>query len=70
MEDARLPPLPKGIGNRIMERFGLPPSRRIGDVKRLLEQKVEAGELEPRREDDYYVDWLRRTGKRRACCNR
>ncbi len=57
-EDARVPPLPKGIGNRIMERFGLPPSRRIGDIKRLLEQRVEAGELPAGQDAEYYVDWL------------
>jgi poly(A) polymerase len=54
-EDAIIPPLPTGIGNVIMEHFGLPPSRQIGDLKRALEQAVEAGELEPRREADYYL---------------
>lgn len=57
-EDAVQPPLNAGIGNAIMERFGLPPSRRIGDLKRLLEAAIEEGQLEPRREDDYYLAWL------------
>lgn len=60
-EDARLPPLPAGVGNAIMSTFGLPPSRRVGELRRLLEQAVEAGELEARREDDYYTEWLART---------
>jgi poly(A) polymerase len=58
LEDARVPPLPKGVGNRIMEHFGLPPSRRIGEIKRLLEREVEANNLEAGRDSDYYVAWL------------
>lgn len=54
-EDAKQPPLPTGIGNVIMEHFALPPSRQIGDLKRALEQAVDSGELEPRREADYYL---------------
>ena len=54
-EDAKQPPLPTGIGNVIMERFGLPPSKQIGDLKKTLEQAVESGELEPRREPEYYL---------------
>jgi poly(A) polymerase len=54
-EDAKQPPLPTGIGNVMMEHFKLPPSRQIGDLKRALEQAVESGELEPRREADYYL---------------
>lgn len=54
-EDAKQPPLPTGIGNTIMAHFGLPPSRQIGDLKRALEAAVEAGELEARREPEYYL---------------
>ena len=39
----------------IMEHFELPPSRQIGDLKRALEVAVEIGELEPRREAEYYL---------------
>jgi poly(A) polymerase len=60
--DARLPPLPGGVGNAIMAAFELPPSRLIGDLKRALEQAIERGELEPRREDAYYVAHLARSG--------
>jgi len=62
-EDARLPPLPGGVGNAIMEAFQLPPSRFIGDLKRDLEQQIEAGVLEPRGDDAYYVAYLARSGK-------
>ncbi len=57
-EDAKQPPLPTGVGNEIMTRFALPPSRLIGDLKRKLDAAIESGELEPRRECGYYCDWL------------
>jgi len=60
--DARQPPLPTGLGTSISERFGIPPSRRIGDLKRALEDACERGDLEERREDGYYLDWLAASG--------
>ncbi|HEX2657710.1 MAG TPA: HD domain-containing protein [Polyangia bacterium] len=60
--DAKIPPLPPGLGNAIMEAFGLPPSRRIGDIRKLCQDAVERGELEERRDAEYYVDYLKRTG--------
>jgi poly(A) polymerase len=56
--DARVPPLPSGIGDAIMSAFGLPPSRLVGDVKRSLEAAVAAGEIAPRLEADAYVQFL------------
>jgi len=61
-EDAKLPPLPGGVGNAIMSAFEIPPSRLIGELKRALEQAIEQGSLEPRREDAYYVAYLARRG--------
>ncbi|HUH01912.1 MAG TPA: HD domain-containing protein [Kofleriaceae bacterium] len=61
-EDAVLPPLKPGIGNAIMERFGLPPSRRIGELKQAIEAAIEAGQLEPRQDDEYYLAWLGSSG--------
>jgi poly(A) polymerase len=58
--DAKLPPLPTGVGTAIMDAFGIPPSRLIGDLKRTLEAAIERGELEPRREDAYYVAHIAR----------
>ncbi|MEO5767220.1 MAG: HD domain-containing protein [Polyangia bacterium] len=60
--DARVPPLPPGLGNAIMEAFALAPSRRIGDIRKLCQDAVERGELEERRDADYYVEYLRRSG--------
>jgi poly(A) polymerase len=60
--DAKLPPLPTGVGNALMTAFEIPPSRLIGDLKRALEQAIERGELEARREDAYYVAHIARSG--------
>jgi poly(A) polymerase len=60
--DARVPPLPPGLGNAIMESFALPPSKRIGDLRKLCEEAVERGELQERQDAAYYVDYLRQNG--------
>jgi len=60
--DARVPPLPPGLGNAIMEAFGLPPSKQIGDLRKLCEDAVERGDLEERRDAAYYVEYLRKSG--------
>jgi poly(A) polymerase len=56
--DAVVPPLPSGVGNAIMEAFGLPPSRRIGDIKRALEAAIESGEIDSHEEAGYYVRFV------------
>jgi poly(A) polymerase len=58
--DAIEPPLPTGIGNAMMERFALPPSRRIGELKEALEAAVAAGAIEARREPGYYLPFVER----------
>ena len=58
--DARLPPLPPGVGNAIMEAFGIPPSRRVGELRKLCEDAIERGELLERQPVEYYVDFLKR----------
>jgi poly(A) polymerase len=60
--DARVPPLPAGLGNAIMEAFALPPSRRVGDLRKLCEDAVERGELLERQDAAYYVAYLRNAG--------
>jgi len=60
--DARVPPLPPGLGNVIMEAFALPPSKRVGDLRKMCEDAVERGELEERRDAAYYVEYLRANG--------
>ncbi|WP_437596714.1 HDIG domain-containing metalloprotein [Sorangium sp. So ce590] len=63
-EDAVVPPLPSGIGDAIMRAFGLPPSRRVGEVKRALEQAVEVGEVPSHQEADVYIAFLRDNAER------
>jgi poly(A) polymerase len=60
--DARVPPLPAGLGNAIMETFGIPPSKRVGDLRKLCEDAIERGELTERQDAAYYVEFLRKTG--------
>jgi poly(A) polymerase len=59
-EDAKVAPLPKGLGNAIMERFGLAPSRLIGDLRDECERAVERGELEAGRDAEHYLEYLAR----------
>ena len=61
-QDAKKPPLPKGLGTKIMQHFNLPPSRQIGQLRRALEQAVERGELEGQKDDSYYLSWLEQSG--------
>jgi poly(A) polymerase len=58
-EDAQVPPLPTGIGDAIMRGFGLPPSRKVGDLKRMLEEAVQAGDVPPHQESEAYLDFIR-----------
>jgi poly(A) polymerase len=60
--DAKVPPLPPGLGNTFMQAFAIPAGRRIGELRKLCEDAIEKGELEERRDADYYVDFLRRQG--------
>ena len=58
-EDAKVPPLPSGVGDAIMKAFELKPSRLIGEIKRALEQAVADGVVPPHQESDFYVEYIR-----------
>jgi poly(A) polymerase len=62
--DAREPLLPKGLGDELMRAFGLPPSRRVGELRRQLEQAVEAGEVPARQEAAAYIEFVRANAAR------
>ncbi len=57
-EDEKVPPLPKGLGTRIMDAFGVPPSKRLGDLMKQLEAAAEAGEVEAGRPAEHYIEYL------------
>ncbi len=62
-EDAKVPPLPSGIGDAIMKAFGLAPSRQIGVIKNALEAAVASGEIPGHQPAEFYVELV---GKDRA----
>ncbi len=56
--DAKVPPLPKGLGTAISARFGIPPSPALGDLMKVLKERVDGGELEAQRDNDYYLAYI------------
>jgi poly(A) polymerase len=57
-EDHKVAPLPKGLGTEIMQAFGVPPSKRLGDLMKQLTAAAEAGQVDPQKPADYYIDYL------------
>jgi poly(A) polymerase len=57
-EDAKVPPLPKGLGTAVSARFGIPPSPQLGTLLRALTVAVESGEVPPQQPADVYLDFL------------
>jgi poly(A) polymerase len=57
-EDAKLPPLPSGVGDDVMKAFGIPPSRLIGEIKKKLEAAIASGEIGERLPCEDYVAFI------------
>jgi len=57
--DAKIAPLPKGLGTAISEAFGIPPSKRLGDLRKTLEERCEANTLPSQQTVEYYLAWMR-----------
>jgi poly(A) polymerase len=57
-EDAKVPPLPSGVGDAIMKAFDLRPSRQIGEIKVALEAAIASGEIEPQLPCEAYVTFV------------
>lgn len=57
-------PLPKGIGNLIMERFDLAPGPEVGRLRGLLLDAIKAGRLAPHADPGVYLAFLERTALR------
>jgi len=58
-QDAKLSLLPKGLGNEIAEKLGVPIGPMIGSIRKELERKIEAGELSPNADFEYYIEYLK-----------
>ena len=56
--DAIVPNLPRGLGDALMAAFGVPPSKRLGELEAALEKAVEAGRVQPQQPVDYYVSFV------------
>ncbi len=63
-EDAKQPPLPSGVGDLLMKDLGIPPSRKIGEIKKALEQAIEVGELPPHEPSELYVQFVQANRER------
>jgi poly(A) polymerase len=63
-EDARVPPLPTGIGDAIVKAFALKPSPKIGEIKRALEMAIGSGEIQARQELEAYVAFIQENRER------
>jgi len=66
LQDAKVPPLPTGLGVPLATALGIPPSPRLGDVMKALKAAVENGEIEAQREPEYYIEYARKTGLGKA----
>ena len=59
-QEATKNPLPKGLGNLIMEEFDLKAGPHIGRIRNALLRLIEEGELEGNKEPGYYVEYLKK----------
>ncbi len=57
-EDAKQPPLPKGMGSAIMDHFEIEEGPQVGVHMARLHKAVDEGKLEPGRDYEYYLKFL------------
>lgn len=62
--DAKPKALPKGLGEAIIAEFKLPPSKIVGDIRKALEEAVEAGTLPLQAEFGVYLNFVRANAAR------
>jgi poly(A) polymerase len=58
-EDAKQPPLPKGMGSAIMECFGIEEGPQVGVHMARLHKAIDEGKLKPGRDYEYYLEFLK-----------
>ena len=56
--DAVTNPLPKGIGNLIMERLHIEPGPQVGRLRDELIAAIDAGKIQPNQDGDVYIQYL------------
>ena len=57
-KDSKLCRLPKGLGNAIADKLGIPLGPKIGVIRKELEDKIEEGILLPNESIEYYINFL------------
>ena len=57
--DSRPVALPKGLGNALIEAFGLSPGPVVGKLRRAIEEAAERGALPMQAEPEVYIAWAR-----------
>lgn len=60
-EDAKIPPLPTGLGNALMDAFGIPAGPQLGRIMKYLAEQVESGKLERQAPFAHYIEHLQNT---------
>jgi poly(A) polymerase len=57
--DSKIAPLPKGLGTAMSEAFAIPPSKRLGELRKAIEERCERGELPSQQPVEFYLAWMR-----------
>jgi len=57
--DSKVAPLPKGLGQHLMDALGLPPGKELGNIRKNLEREADEGLIEAGREAEYYVELVK-----------
>jgi hypothetical protein len=60
----KLPSSGGSLGSAIMAAFDLPPSKLVGELKKVIEQAIKDGEIEGEQELDFYIAFLRQNAVR------
>ena len=61
-KDTRVNPLPKGLGNDMMKRFGIPAGPEIGRLRDIVLDAIDNETIPEGRESVFYMDWLEKSG--------
>ena len=61
-EDLKKPPLPKGMGKEIMERFDIAEGPEVGAYMVRLNKALDEGEIAAGQEFEYYLEFLEKSG--------